>query len=200
MHKGRPCGRKAGMKFGNLILISSESRMGENGKYKRYWQCRCVCGNTVERRDDYLKAHPANNFSCGCLHSMKTNLGEKSVFWEGCGDISGMYFAGLRCKAKTKNMEFTITIQEIWNLFEKQHRLCALTGLPISFEQSQRLKKKNGSETTASLDRIDSNKGYTIDNVQWIHKDVNKMKNAFTQDRFLEICRLVTEQIKSRPR
>lgn len=183
-----------GLQLQNITLQSCHKK----GR-RVYWQCSCVCGNVLERRDDYLRKN-SNNFSCGCMHKGKLNNGASNKTWRGCGDISGMYFAGFRCKAKVKNMEFTITIQDIWNLFEKQNRLCALTGLPISFEQSQRLKKKNGSETTASLDRIDSTKGYTIDNVQWIHKDVNRMKNAFTQDRFLEICQLVTKQIKSRPR
>lgn len=44
---------------------------------------------------------------------------------------------------------------------------------------------------TASLDRTDSFKGYSYDNVLWTHKTVNKMKNTFTRDRFRELCSLV---------
>lgn len=46
-------------------------------------------------------------------------------------------------------------------------------------------------ETTASLDRIDSNRGYTQDNVQWVHKDVNKMKMDLNQQIFVELCRAI---------
>jgi len=51
---------------------------------------------------------------------------------------------------------------------------------------------------TASLDRIDSTKNYTIDNIQWVHKDVNKMKMDFSQEYFIEMCRLVTLTCKDK--
>ena len=44
---------------------------------------------------------------------------------------------------------------------------------------------------TASLDRIDSDGAYTIDNVQWIHKDINVMKNSFSEEYFMYLCKLV---------
>lgn len=48
----------------------------------------------------------------------------------------------------------------------------------------------------ASLDRIDSDKGYIEGNVQWLHKWVNLMKSDFTQDEFLNYCRLIIEHNK----
>jgi hypothetical protein len=48
-------------------------------------------------------------------------------------------------------------------------------------------------EHTASLDRIDSSKGYCEDNVQWVHKDINRMKNTFDQDYFISLCKLIAE-------
>lgn len=39
-----------------------------------------------------------------------------------------------------------------------------------------------------SLDRIDSKIAYVKSNVQWVHKDVNWMKNKFSVDRFKEVC------------
>ena len=49
------------------------------------------------------------------------------------------------------------------------------------------------SKTTASLDRIDSSKGYTTDNIQWVHKDINIMKNDYGNDYFIEICKKVAK-------
>lgn len=43
-------------------------------------------------------------------------------------------------------------------------------------------------ETTASLDRIDNTKGYLEDNVQFVHKDINRMKWAHSQQYFIELC------------
>lgn len=187
------CDRKPGMVYGHITLVSSERRQRKSGiGTDRYWTCKCVCGKTVERRDDYLKRCPDNNFSCGCQHSMHI-LGQKHKLWRGCGDISGFYFAMIKAGAKKRGISFDITIEDMWNLFLEQDGVCMLTGLKLSFKTSYK-KRTNPGESTASLDRIDSSKGYTKDNIQWVHKDVNKMKNGYTEERFKEICRLVTER------
>ena len=36
-------------------------------------------------------------------------------------------------------------------------------------------------------------KGYIQGNVQWLHKDINKMKWNFDQNKFLEYCRIIME-------
>ena len=51
---------------------------------------------------------------------------------------------------------------------------------------------------TASLDRIDSEKGYVAGNVHWVHKTVNKMKMEFSVDDFVSVCKEVAEH-KSKP-
>jgi hypothetical protein len=71
-----------------------------------------------------------------------------------------------------------------------QNFKCKLSGLEINFSHS----KKDNYNATASIDRIDSNKGYIKGNLQWIDKNVNLMKNHFNQDYFLEICERITEQ------
>lgn len=44
----------------------------------------------------------------------------------------------------------------------------------------------------SDLDRIDSSKGYIIDNVQWVHKDVNLMKLSHSKNTFIQICNQVS--------
>ena len=140
------------------------------------WTCQCDCGTIVQVRSGHLKIGKTR--SCGCLR--------KIARWTGFEDISGDYFRSLRNGAESRNIEFTITIEEIWNQFIKQNKTCAYTQLPIHF----RTGRKNRSQT-ASLDRINSMKGYIIGNIQWVHKDINRMKQNFTEKRFLELCCLV---------
>lgn len=73
----------------------------------------------------------------------------------------------------------------MWELFQKQNGKCRLSGRQIGFDQ------KVHRNTTASLDRIDSSIGYIAGNVQWVHKDINKMKMEFENDYFIEMCREV---------
>jgi hypothetical protein len=80
-----------------------------------------------------------------------------------------------------------------WKRFLQQDRKCALTGLPLTINYS----RLTGDPHTASLDRIDSSKGYVRGNIQWIHKDVNMMKRIYDQGYFIEMCRLVAERFNA---
>lgn len=168
-----------GRKFWNWTVLER----GEDGKaFKSRYLCECMCG---ERRLVY-KTHlvRGNSKSCGCLF-----VGPKSSLWGGCGEISGTYWdslwrnaVGEKVKRKSrKDLLFTITIEYCWQLFVDQGRRCSLSGEELVFGKNQ----------TASLDRVDSLVGYTPGNVQWVHKDVNMMKNVFSQARFLEVCEKV---------
>jgi hypothetical protein len=77
--------------------------------------------------------------------------------------------------------------QHAWDLFLKQNKKCVLSGLPIEF------KARRKGHNTASLDRINSNEGYVDGNVQWVHKDINWMKNTFSQQHFVDMCKKVAD-------
>ena len=47
------------------------------------------------------------------------------------------------------------------------------------------------NEQTASLDRIDSTKGYVPGNIQWVHKDINRIKNKFSMDELLSYVKKI---------
>lgn len=80
-------------------------------------------------------------------------------------------------------------MEDAWKQFEKQEGRCALTGWPLVIRHSSHGKNRR----TASLDRIDSHKGYDPGNIQWVHKDVNQMKWTLTNSRFIEVCQQVAE-------
>ncbi len=121
---------------------------------------------------------------CQCIKGTKP-----SHNFKGYEDLSIAYFK--RCKRgakeRKKDIEFSLTIEQMWEQFKKQDKKCALTGLPIVLHRNY---IKSGV-MTASLDRIDSDKGYTVDNIQWVQKDINLMKNHFNQDYFIEMCKKV---------
>jgi hypothetical protein len=133
--------------------------------------------------------------------------GKDSPFFKGYGEIPMDVFSIIRRGAKgggkfnRKRKEFNITIKYLWNIFLKQNRKCALTGLEIGFEGTGMENKcKKTNKRTASLDRINSNKGYVKGNVQWLHKDINIMKNDLDTKTFLRYCSLVNENKSKRNR
>jgi hypothetical protein len=102
--------------------------------------------------------------------------------------MAGAFFGVIRHGAKTRKIDFEITPEEIWELFVQTGRKCALTGLPLSFSTLS-----GGNDGTASLDRIDASRGYVMDNVQWVHKDINIMKMAKSNEEFRRYCALVVQ-------
>jgi len=48
---------------------------------------------------------------------------------------------------------------------------------------------KRNKQQTASLDRIDSSRGYEIGNIQWVHLITNQMKQALDESEFVEWCK-----------
>jgi hypothetical protein len=105
------------------------------------------------------------------------------------GDIHQSYIYLIKNRAKNKNLDFNLTGAYLWKLFIKQNKKCALSGLELHFPKAWGVKSK--TLITASLDRIDSNKGYIIGNVQWVHKTINTMKMNLTDSEFIKFCKKV---------
>ncbi len=104
------------------------------------------------------------------------------------GEIAGNHFATIRSQAESRGLSFEITIKFIWELFLKQNRCCAISGVLLTFNDN-----KLHSRRTASLDRIDSERGYTEDNVQWIHKTINKLKWDYSEKEFFDWIKKIYE-------
>lgn len=177
-----------GKQVGAYTLIEHFTKNNKAGRNQHWWVCKCVCGETVEKAEARIIHNKSDRCTC---HYKKRACGADSGLWRGAGDLSGSYFAEIRLNARQRKVEFTITVNEIWEMFLAQGGMCALTGVPIYFK----IKEEEGIvRQTASLDRIDSKKGYTIDNVWWVHKDVNRVKNAYSLPQLVDICYRIVER------
>lgn len=157
-----------------------------NKKGSYFCVCDCKCGKEHWVLAASLKR--GSTASCGCSKARyEKTRGQQSKQYTGYKEIPGKCWGDIQRKAAVREIPFDITIEEGYEIYQKQNSKCALTGLLISFGNT-RLK------TTASLDRISSDDKYRSGNVQWVHKDVNIMKNVFSVERFVEICRLVTQE------
>jgi hypothetical protein len=149
------------------------------------------------KKHDLLRKHTQ---SCGChRQDVSTKLLRKWRALGGVnfnrqfvGNLSGATWYRIMSNAKERGLNVSITKEEAWDLFQKQNGRCALTGMELVLSPLFKDKVTN----TASLDRIDSSRGYTMDNVQWIHKDVNLMKLDYPNEYFISICKLVAESHK----
>lgn len=179
-----------GQKFGLLIV---ESFAGLTPCGHKTYNCVCDCGNSVVRTGTSIRR--SENSSCGCFFKKGTAHHQ----WTGVGEISSGFWYDHIVKSANgsklgnkirKPKDLTISISEAWDIFLKQNKKCALSGIELTFPVTYKDKS-----WTASLDRIDSSKGYILGNVQWVHKDINIMKNKFSQEHFINMCKLITNNI-----
>lgn len=136
-------------------------------------------------------SHPSGlQSSCKSCHSIKS---KKSISTFD-GFIKNIY-KDMKNNAnkRPKEINVNITIEDIHNLYIKQNGLCALSGLKMthtiiaSREDNHIINKYN-----ISIDRINSDLDYTIDNIQLVCAIVNIMKNDLPNDNFIELCSIIS--------
>lgn len=173
-----------GSRYGFLTVVGI--------KYSEANKCyglsiQCDCGR--EGFETLPKLRKNKRLTCGvadCPHKLSVRqVNGKKAGWTGCGSIYGCKWAQWRIGAEKRGIPFEVTIEYAWELYQKQNGKCALTGLPLEFGTSWNRK------CTASLDRIDSSKGYAPGNIQWVHKRVNLMKSDLEESEFIRLCGLV---------
>jgi hypothetical protein len=176
-----PRNRIAGEQIGDWLLLAYEivSKRG-------YWLCKCKCGK--EKKICVASLNKGGSGSCRDCAMAKTR-DERLV--------PSHYWLKLTFHAAKRKHEIEITHEYAESLLEQQKHKCAITGWAIGFGRGRTKDGKHSvGETTASLDRIDSNKDYTDGNVQWVHKDINRMKQSFTEERLLVLCEAVFKYAK----
>lgn len=186
----------AGTRFGRWTVVGPSVTKGQG----KNWECRCDCGTI--RPVLSVRLRSGKSLSCGCLNI------ERSVAakWKGAGELSHTLWTTIVAGAALRNFQIDLSIEQAWALFEEQQRRCALTGVALTMYQYVDLPtdpSKGGTtgrrvNGTASLDRIDSSRGYVEGNVQWVHKYVNAMKLDHNQDEFIRWCALVVQHSVSR--
>lgn len=170
-----------GMTFGKWKVLERDVDYKCNA-YNAYWRCECECGQIKPVNSSHLRL--GKSLSCRQCSEHKHK-----------GKICSRIWGRIKNRAKTysRKLDFGSDAREFLYdlLYEKQQCICALSGLPIRIANT--IKGDMHGETTASLDRIDSKKGYTKDNVQWVHKWINRMKWDLDQGEFITLCEAVVK-------
>jgi hypothetical protein len=170
-----------GKTIGVFEVLEDSGQRKTGGGGNVLWKVKCkLCGNIRLLSHSHMKRFS----SCGC---QTHNLLKKALF-KGIGEIYCTFWKGYVSSAEQRKLEFSISMEYAWNLFLKQNKKCALSGIDLTFQT-----RSYSSDGTASLDRIDSTKGYVEGNVQWVHKNINMMKQEYSLENFFKWCKLVTE-------
>lgn len=163
---------------GQTILAIAPSKNG----FRRIL-VRCVCG--FEREVDATKFVQFPRICKDCTRRAQT--GPLAGNWQGGRNTPLTTYNKFKRSAARRSIEWCLTIEDLDDLYDRQRGLCAMSEQEISWDHG-----KNGKRGNASLDRIDSARGYTTDNVQLITKSLNIAKQSFKYEDFVGMCIAVT--------
>jgi hypothetical protein len=168
-------------KFGDLVVVGRSSQKRKNNIL---WKCRCVCGYEFFEILKHLNDGTRNK----CKYCERKIKSDNKIKYKRT-NAKHTWFNKFIREAFLRGKEVEITQEQLQELFDKQNGICSLSNLEIQFPEL----RHNKLTGTGSVDRIDSNKPYTLDNVQWVHRDVNFAKGVFTQDYFINLCHKVAQ-------
>lgn len=152
--------------------------------YKRAdgrWCCLCSGCNKEQAytRKDHAKQSYLGDWQCKKCTAQAKGFSKNLPI----GDRKRL-FHRFQKTAKDRGLVWDLTEEQMYANYDGT---CNLTGWSIGISYTDK---------TASLDRIDSSKGYIVGNIQWVHKMVNMTKNVYSQDKFIEMCKAVADKVK----
>lgn len=161
----------SGKKFNRLTVVSFFKMNKDN---KALWKCVCDCGTETVIIGKSVSSGKTK--SCGCLWVESISLPK------GAANLNRQ-FAQYQSSASKRNLEFELSIEHFEKLINSK---CAYCGSA----PHNRTRGKN-TITTNGIDRIDNNKGYTIENSTPCCKLCNISKASLTVVEFLDMIKKI---------
>lgn len=155
------------------------------------------CNKSFEKPLNEYNRKVRNNIKVYC--SLSCSAKDKPMFGgkpnrippiQGRKAIPFSYYLNI---CKQRNKEFNLDSEYLQKIWIEQKGLCYITKIPLILNTST--KYNNDYRYVASIDRIDSNKGYIKGNVQFISLCVNLMKNTLTQEQTKDFLKEISKNI-----
>lgn len=89
-------------------------------------------------------------------------------------------------RASIKSKGCSLTLEYLKNQWDKQNGICPYTNIKMILPRNTLEYTKTKSLIKASLDRIDSSKGYIEGNVEFVCSAINLGKNNFSKKEMIE--------------
>lgn len=101
-----------------------------------------------------------------------------------------LYFAA-KLRAKSKELDFDLTVEFLKELWDLQEGKCAISGIPMTYIMTEGRQHFN-----VSIDKINPNLGYTQNNIQLVCSAVNTMKYVLTIEELYMFCEAILKNKK----
>ena len=166
------------------VLKIDEESTKKNSRHTKYFvQCK-KCGKIFSRKASVIRTS-LNSIQCSNCRQLRFNKPLNVLEYKA--------YCYYRTGAKVRNLEWNLTEDQFKSLIKQNCAYC-------NAEPTKRktIAYREDFEEINGIDRIDSNKGYTIDNCVPCCSKCNLMKSNFTKESFLyHISKIYNFSIKS---
>jgi hypothetical protein len=171
-------GNLVGLRFGRLVVISLDYKLKVGRRVSTiFWNCKCDCGNMVKVSSYDLQMGVIK--SCG-IEKDKLSI-EFSLEDQTSSDVAlQTLYDRYKYSAKYRELDFNLTIGEFNNITKQDCYYCGVSPWRKVFGSKCMDYTYNG------IDRVDSYKGYTVDNCVPCCRDCNVAKLDRTKENFYE--------------
>lgn len=182
-----------GLRSGMLVAIERIS----DGKGDTRYKCRCDCGNIKFVSNSNLRMKLVGSCGCNRWNQFRAARKKKALKRYGVASFNRAIETYKR-RSRNQGFEFSLSEDEFRNLTSERCHYCHSP--PSNTSKSQH---GIGDYVYNGLDRIDNDKGYTIDNVVPCCANCNKTKRDMSVDDFLSMVskiynhRVLLEQSKT---
>lgn len=125
-------------------------------------------------------------------------IGRKTFCSRSCSGSDRDQYSPFRVFLKTckmrmvqKNREVNLSLQDLKEQWDKQKGICPYTGWKMKIAPCQSRKSIKKTPDRASLDRIDSKKGYVKNNIQFVSLIAQYAKNDWDECVILDFANAV---------
>jgi hypothetical protein len=150
---------------------------------------KCECGTELQLRPvEIIKQQKIGCRHCANKNNLPTFRTTRSCKNSKLKEFSSAWLSSIKNyshRGLNRIIRVEIDSFDLLNQLKKQNFKCAYTNIDL------RVLNLSKGESNASVDRIDSTKDYTIDNIQWVYRKINRIKNDCSNEEFITLCRMV---------
>lgn len=173
----------------------------------RIVKCQCDCGNIKECDIQDLKRNRIK--ACGCQRNnpemrKEAKLRAYKLLENGTLNKGGdhypkkdrefKYFLKILKSSKGRKDSF-LNIDDLKEVWNSQNGICPYSKIKLSLPTHSNYKP-DLPYNMASVDRIDSSKPYTKNNIQFVSRTMNYAKNNMTHEQTLEFIKILIKNNK----
>ena len=170
---------KPGQRLNGFVLLENYRHV-TNGRTEWLWKCQCDCGNIFNGREHTL----LKRYGC---HSCTNAANQKELSIQKSGidnaGVKNRIYREYKRGAEKRNLDFNLTLEEFLDIESKPCHYCGEK--PTVYEGNKKYMQKLGSPWKHNgIDRLDTNKGYTVENCVPCCSKCNYAKHDLSLDEF----------------